>query len=86
MHCLSGCYLDLAPESSQPVFDQSLNITLYPLKVMVPPKFDLVLNFEAAATRHTWIENLQIVIDCKSVHETYKFGEVLGKGQFGLVR
>lgn len=55
MHCLAGCYLDLTPESSQIVFDKNLNLTLYPLKIKIPPQIKLILNFDAAATRQVWI-------------------------------
>lgn len=65
-----------------------MNKKLHTLKLIIPSvhSSSLVIHFDNLQEKQLWERHIKQIINWKDVHDYYKFGEDLGKGQFGVVR
>jgi serine/threonine protein kinase len=80
MHCLTGTFLDI-PEKVD-----LEGQTYYPIKIQIGSVKSRVLYLDSVEKRDSWEAVLKKASGFSDVAQYYDFGEVLGKGQFGLVR
>jgi len=55
------------------------------VKLKVASSETIAIYFDSLAVRNLWTQTIMAIIGSKNVVDSYKFGQIIGKGQFGLV-
>lgn len=82
MHSLAGTFIKDLPEEQC----ASQGLTLYPVKIVLPPNKSRVLYFSNKEEQHRWSLKIKESIGYTNLFDYYNLGETLGQGQFGQVK
>lgn len=82
MHSLAGTFIKDLPEE----VCQSQNMTLWPVKIVLPPNKSRVLYFASKEEQQRWSSRLKESVGYANLFDYYNLGDTLGQGQFGLVK
>ena len=82
MHSLANTFI----ETAKPFQAPDLQITLYPIKIVLAKTKLRILYFDEVSVQEEWVAALKKSMDQKDVFQFYKVIDELGKGQFGVVK
>ena len=82
MHSLANIFV----ESSDPFVAKDLNVTLYPVRIVLAKTKLRILYFDSKERYEEFTKILKKTANVTDVFDFYKMVEELGKGQFGVVK
>ena len=82
MHSLANIFV----ESSDPFVAKDLNVTLYPVRIVLAKTKLRILYFDSKEKYEEFTKILKKTANVTDVYDFYKMVEELGKGQFGVVK
>ena len=82
MHCLVGTFVKELPSESA----QSQGLTLWPVKIILPPNKSRILYFSSQDEQLRWTNILKDSVGYANLFDYYTLDKTLGQGQFGLVK
>ena len=61
-------------------------ITLYPIRISLTKTKNRTLYFDNRESAKSWLQSIKMVSQIRELTQEYSTTEVLGKGQFGVVK